>query len=287
MDYSEMSTLLSCARKHQLQYTVGVAEDKTSSALDFGAAWHKIMEEHGKQCITFGANIYDGELVERVLHEMKWMDPTDDFRTGDKLKLGYEHWYEQQGNRYQYKTVEGGFSHDVGETEPWTGRKDADILYDPNHGRGIEEFVVDYKTTSRLDADWIDQYTISTQFKGYYLHGKSVHPDLAGVIVDVFHVTKGNKSGKTDGEKLGVRFYNLVLRFDPIDLLEARADFSAALALKARYRETGYAPKNTSACRMFNRTCGFIEVCNTSDPEVRRTLIENLPPHTFNPLEGM
>lgn len=287
MDHSEMSTLFTCARKHQLTYEIGVSEDKESPALNFGTGWHSITEKHGRRMIA--GNPFNPEILpEEVLTEIGWRDMPDDFRTGDKLKQGYTTWLRQQGYKYRFLHVEGGFSRDVGETEPMTGRVDAHVLYDPGHGYGVEEFLVDYKTTSRLDSDWIEQYTISNQFRIYMIEGKLRYPKLAGVIIDVFHATKGNKSAKAgSGEQEGVRFYSLVLRYDDRDLFETKADFSAALALKARYKQMGYYPKNTNACRMYNRTCGFMDVCSNSDPEVRQAVIENLPRHTFNPLEGM
>lgn len=289
MDHSEMSTLLTCARKHQLQYEVGVAEDGESPALNFGTGWHWVMEAHGNQSIAFvnGVSKFDPSLAELVLTTKGWRDIPNDFRTGSKLVRGYERWMEVQGHRYTFLHVEGGFSVDVGETEDMTGRVDAHVLYDAGYGYGREEYLVDYKTTSRLDGDWIEQYTMSNQFRMYYIAKKKQYPNLAGVIIDVFHATKGNKSAKEADEQEGVRFYNLVLRYDDADLLETKADFSAALGLKKRYKEMGYAPRNTAACRMYNRTCGFIEVCGASDPEVRKAVLDNLPKHTFNPLEGM
>lgn len=279
MDHSTWATLTTCAKKYELSSIKRIAEDKNSQALTFGTAWHKVTEAHGRLNVP----AHHANLVDHVLEKLQWVDPVDDYRTADKLRRAYERWVELRARYYKWRAVEAGFYADVGHDEPYEGRVDASLETDVNQGRGPEWWIVDYKTTGRLDSDWTEQYGISHQFKGYYAYGKAMWPDTAGVLIDLFHCTKGNKSGKTEGEREGIRFYQLPLRFTDEEIAATIQEYGEALALKKFYAERGVYPRNTSACRMYGRTCGFIDICGTADKEQQEQLIASFPPNTFSP----
>ena len=134
--------------------------------------------------------------------------------------------------------------------------------------------MIDLKSTGKTPFDWVTQYRISNQFKGYYI-SRSVQDDveIAGVIVDLYVATPGNKKGKTEEDRAGDHFYRAFIRYDEgDDLTEFYKDYEEAVKLRDRYRAQGYWPKNTNACWQ----CPFTEVCDILDPDLRRRLEESM-----------
>lgn len=281
MDYSQMSTLLSCARKYEHLYIDRVGDETGAAATNFGTLWHRIMELHSRG--------YE-DPVTQALDDLKWTDDPTDYRTADKARLAYQRWREKyieypwliHASEEPFSVMLPGIM-----DEPYEGRMDTIVEADAGEGMGLELWVGDYKTTSSLLSDWVSLYRISNQFKLYYVVAKMCHPHkkIAGVVVDVLHVLKGTKSGKTDPEREGIRLYRVFFRYDEAQCREALNDFDLAVKVKKFYQEQNYFPRNTKTCRDFNKACPFLDVCDTADPDLRRRILAVLPPNTFNPLD--
>lgn len=283
MDYSTLSTVLSCAREHYHSDIEKLAPLSERQAVSFGHAWHAIMYYHAKLS-TIGQVMVE-EDIDKVLSTLKWTDEPGDYRTAAKLKKGYKSYLERYKNTpFQYDKAESSFKFAVkGIKEPWEGRRDLIAKWDAGEGRGEELWVVDYKTTSRMVSNWVEVYRNSNQFKGYFLSAQKEGLTPAGVIVDVYHATKGVQKGKTDEDKEGNHFYRMVIRYEDFQLAEAEADFAVGATQAAMYKELGYYPKNTSACQRFGSTCAFLELCDAKSEESREKLKKGYGVNTFDP----
>lgn len=274
MDYSSMS-LLSCPRKYEYTVLRKKGGDPDSPALNFGTLWHKIRELHGKGEV---------EVVDRAAAMLNWVDPIDDWRTLDKARLAYQR-YQEFYKPWEIHMTEEGFSVNLpGIEEPYTGRIDSIVTTDSGEGKGKEKWVVDFKTSSSLPSEWVALYRVSDQFKLYYTVARMFDPNVVGVCVDLLHVTKGNKSGKTEGEREGVRMYRVFFRYTEEHCAEAVADFAVISQTVKFYEQLGYFPKNTKMCREFNRPCVFLDVCDQGNPDLREKILAALPENTFDPL---
>lgn len=275
MDHSAMSTLLTCARKYEYLYRYRKAEEQVSNALRGGTFWHKILEQHADHGFCD---------VDELAQKLQWQDPPDDYRTLAKYRRAYAIWRETVAPQYRFLDAEFSFTRPVdGTDEPAEGRIDGLVEWDANQGTGVERWILDAKTTGRLESNWVQTYRLSDQFQLYIYEARQRGLGVAGTVVDVFHCTKGNKSGKTDGEREGIRFYQLPIRYDQRRIDEVLQTFRAADALVKGFTAAGYFPPNRSACKMYNRTCGFADLCDTSDPTLRADLLKALPDNTFSP----
>lgn len=208
-----------------------------------------------------------------------WTNPLDDdYRTLAKADQGFKAWVARWAHQpYTYVATEVRFENGVvpGSDEPLHGVKDARVMCDAGHGLGQEKWLVDYKTASRLNYSWVPEYTVSNQFKWYYIEARALEPDLAGVVVDLYHCTKGYTSergqkGKSRDEIEGNQFHRLFLRYNEFDLEEAARDYEVAVKAGRFYAEQGHYPKNAPfACHAFNRACQFLDLCSINDPAIR------------------
>lgn len=280
MDYSSLSKLLSCPRLYEHSDIEKLAPSEERASARFGHAWHGILYQYGKDPVSVNA-----DWIKGYLERTGWKDEVGDYRTAAKLVRGFQRYLERYAETpFSYVQQEKSFKMDITPgIEPWEGRKDAVVIWDSGEGRGPEMWVVDYKTTSRLQGNWIELYRNSNQFKGYFMDAKKEWPELAGVVVDVYHATKGAKSGKTFNDIEGNHFYRLPIRYEQFQLDEAKRDFAVGVTSARMYRELGYYPKNTSACNQFGTTCPFIELCEASSEEVRTRLRATYGVNTFDP----
>lgn len=287
MDYSDLSKLLSCARMYQHSRIERLRTPGERMAHSFGKGWHAIHQEWARLQLAGRTEYSPDDVTEWVLSTIGWQDNPEDYRTGDKLRRAFRAYHERYAlEQFQYDAAEQSFTFEYApDLEPIEGRIDAVVRADAGWGNGVQRWLVDYKTTSMLRGDWVEYYRVSNQFKYYYLNEKNNFPDLAGVCVDVYHATSGNKRGKTEGERNGDRFYRMFFQYSPLQLDEAIRDFAVANTTREMYAELGYWPKNTSACHQFGVSCPFLELCEATTEELRNKLragyeVEDFSPHT-------
>lgn len=275
MDYSDQSKLLTCPRSYEHSRIEKLAPATERSNLSFGHAWHAILHQ-------YATRPREMMNVSTLLQEMRWEDRADDYRTAEKLMLGFERWL-QRGYGYRYMMAETSYANPLLDgMEPQEGIIDALIRCAETEGGKLELWLVDYKTTSRLQADWGEFYRNSNQFRYYYMQAKQHYPELAGVIVDLYHATKGTKSGKTQEEREGNRFHQLFIRYEDFQLQEAIRDFGLAVVTKQVYLDAGYFPKNTAACHQYGSTCPFLELCDAPSEGHRELFRKHYAANTFD-----
>lgn len=277
MDFSTASTLLSCGRRYEYSNIEKRADESIGGARGFGHLWHKIVELYGIAKIN-GLSLDPGPILGRATDETRYQDNmSDPVRTLGKAALAFDRWLGKHAPGYEWLETEQVVVENAGGHEPMEGKIDAIV----KHAGQI--WVVDYKTTARLDQDWVAQYRNSNQFAWYYfMKRKKYGEELAGVIVDLLHVTKGNRRGESEGEQEGCRLYQLHLTFSEDKINEAIRDFQTAVELKEFYEARKYFPRNTTNCKAYNRTCAFLDVCDLQNHDLRRDLLDSMPENTFN-----
>lgn len=271
---SDLDLLLTCPRKYQLIKLEGLKPDEDSLAQSWGHAWH--LAQH-----LWRLGMPYAEALQVAVKDFR--DPSSDSpKTKEKLLLGLRHYNRVYGGPLQpvsHRTSEQEFLIRLpGISVPVKGTMDIIAMWDSNEGRGKEKWIVDHKTTARLDGDWVRRYSVSNQFKCYFCAGREEHPDLAGVLVDVLHVTKGLKSergqkGKTQAEVDGIHLYRLPVRFTDFILEEWKHTVAAAILQLDLYKKLNYYPMNApTACGAYGSNCPMLDICACQQPDLRETI---------------
>lgn len=276
MDYSTATAVLSCPQRAKLRNLLKLGDPAPSPAKRFGEAWHRAQWMRALQYDNAHGSV---ALMERALSDLQWSDP-DDYRNAGKLLMAFNAWCDRpESTQWIPLLAERGFSVDIGAVEPLEGKIDALVQY------GNEIWLLDYKTTSRMDADWVALYRVSYQFKWYLIAARRLFPqyDIKGVIVDVYHATKGVKKGATTADITGNRFYTQYFTYTPEVLAEAARDFKAAAIMWKDMKTFDAFPRNTSACMQYGRPCEFLELC-LAEPGLRADLMKAYPAYDFDPL---
>lgn len=273
MDYSSMSDLLSCPRKYELRQIKGLGGGDTM-ATRWGTFWHKVQELWGS-----GEYKDDYLCVEAAAEAVKWTDVHGDFHTLVRMKSAFNEWLEKYKNQpLNVKFGERPFVIDLDTSPPLQFEGVIDAIADCSLPEvGQVRAVVDYKTTGRLALDWRGLYRNSNQFRFYYLAARYLGVRTDGVLVDIYHCTKGNKKQKTTGNE----FYREFYQFTGSELFEAKEDFLKAGAAAEIYKMLGHYPKNTSACQSYGTTCAFLDVCLASG-QLREDMENSMPKATHN-----
>lgn len=271
---STLDLIFECPRKFQLSKLEGLTTEGESISTKFGTAWHLM-----KRLRSTGSSLEEAytEVVKDYV-----VSNSDEYRTAERLHTAEYHYSTRYGGPIIPLTPQ-----DVElETLLWVEGipipiktiSDCIAMVDVNEGMGVEKWVVDYKTTSRLEKDWVAQYRVSNQFKAYYAGALLEHPDLAGVLVDLFNVTKGvttdrGRAGKSAAEADGCHFYRLPIRYTDFAINEWKQNMSIGYKLTKFYEEQGYPMNAPTACKAYGGTCQFIDICDTQDPE-RREMVK-------------
>lgn len=267
MRYSEMARLMTCPRRYQHEFIDGLGGGE-SAATRFGTAWHKIMELWGQ---SKGASVE--EILSAALEQVKWQDDEVDYRTADKLQKGFRAWLLHDANSSALQLLRTEIMVMLPAIE-LTGRIDGLVMWDAGHGQGKELWVLDYKTTSRLSMDWVTEYRVSNQFKFYQLMAsetweKEYGTPIAGVVVDLYHATKGVKKTTNKNDKDGNHFHRISFQYSDQHLNEAKNDLQMAKAMEGAFIQAKYFPRNTDACKSYGTTCPFIDICDLPPGELR------------------
>lgn len=261
-----------CPRKYSYLEKDRITTEGEAVSTRFGTAWHEI-----KRLRSLGATI--DEALAQVTLEVG----PDEYRNKEKLMKAELHYLK----RYGGPIVPLSPKHLELETLQWIegvpvpllSHMDCVAMLDVNEGTGVEKWVVDYKTTSRLESDWVSSYRVSNQFKAYYAAAKIEHPDIAGVICDLLHVTKGltterGQKGKSQEQIDGVHLYRLPIRYSDYVIDEWRQTMKSGWEAIQKYEADNFYPLHAPiACKAYGSTCPFLDICDTQDP-ARRELIK-------------
>lgn len=288
LDNTALSTYMTCPREYWFSMVLNRRPGGLSPALSYGRSWHHAMEHHYRT----GGN---AELVELLVRN-KWEDhgAMDDYRTLERCILDYKRyrnrwgadpaseagrtvgWPVQPMVEVQSNTMSGGLLH------PYAVKIDRIIELD---GLG---YVEDHKTTSRLDRNYWQQFTLSNQMMGYVFQAQQLAPSLkiVGVRINVCHVLK-----------TGTNFERQVFTYTPDQLREwvhntnmwmqrlsrdAQDWNDGAASLEAGEYPLGHYGEN--GCSRKYGMCSYHHVCSKS-ARMRPTVLAEYPENPWNPLE--
>lgn len=270
---STLDLLMSCPRKFQLRKGERLTTEGESTALSFGSAWHSIQH-----------NLRMGMNPQAAWQEATkdYIDPPKDHRTAERLNQAMWHYLDHYGG---YIKPYGPITSEQETVISIPGVRmpvkliiDVVAEVDVNEMRGKELWVVDHKTTSRLDSSWPQQYRVSNQFKCYYEAARQEFPEVAGVLVDVFNITKGvstdrGKAGKTPSEIDGCHFHRLAIRYEDVAIEEWKRTVDLELRKLQMYQDEGFFPMNApTACSAFHSRCEFLDICEIQNPNLREQI---------------
>jgi hypothetical protein len=273
---SALDTLGLCPQKFDKEYIKRLIVPGKETSKSFGLALHFVMAAVARGMpLKFARN----EAVRAFLSEL----PAKEWRTAEKLDLALSHYVRRHGGFLTPLTVESVEQPVTLEIPgipiPFKFVLDLLSVVDVNDGHGPSLWAVDYKTTSRLDLDWAMQYRNSNQFKGYDVGARQLYPELAGVLVELFHITKGLKSekgqkGKTQAEIDGVHLYRLPIRYSDFTREEWKRTVQVELRALELFAGEGHFPlRAPTACRAFNSSCAFLDYCASENAAVREQLL--------------
>ena len=180
LDYTMMSTFLTCRRKYWLRIVNGLVGHKPPTAAEFGRCIHLALDH-------WYNTKDDTKSIEMFCSAFK-EDPDDNKRThavGRKVLQIYFDRYRDLDMKVLATEVE--FCVPIPETDhKLIGRIDKIVNWDG------ATYVMDHKTTSRLGYAFFNKIKPNMQFTGYIWAARQTgHPNCDGIILDAVLVAKG------------------------------------------------------------------------------------------------
>ena len=268
---SSLETLGQCPQKWDFRYNQKlVSDDETAASLRFGRLWHKIQELY-----RLGVDDPCGT----ALGVLEWEDSSSpkEHRNAAKARLAFELYCERWAvgdYRTIHKTEHELVSPIWPDSLPSHCIVDLLVDWDANELQGVETWVVDYKTTSRLEFNWVQLYRLSNQFKQYVYTAQREYPAVTGLVLDLLHVTAGNKRGPTQADRAGIHFYRLPIRYTQYALDDWYANALCEQQLHAHYVKANVWPKRAPfACRV----CEFATICDAQDAAIHAIVKSGYP----------
>ena len=277
IDYSQLSTFISCPRKYRNRYILNlrkIKEDERELDLNFGKCFHKGLEllykgkslEEAKQSFRTGFTPTEGEKAKTPAN-------------GELLVEKYwQYWQnspsELSNKNLQIIDVEKVVEYPINDDIIWLVKLDTVVK---NVG-GL--WSLEHKTTRSLAYNYFYQFDPNMQISGQCAAIQKVYGQCSGAIIDVSTVGFRQKAYKG----LPAGFYSEFTRDIINRNKEQIADFEAnviswvnKLILCEIINDF---PKNENCCHQF-KGCGFTEMCsNCDDQEIINTLYEK-----YNPFE--
>ena len=267
---SSLKTIAECPRRFQLSYVDGWTGGDRNIDLEFGTAWHGLLESYWLLRTT--GKPHDKILRELVVTALSTdlPPPTKPSNKG-KTPLGLARslvWYFEQYKQDEINdlvtvggdpAIELHFSVALPLTNP-----DGEPYYLQGYVDQLRSFagnhaVWDYKTTSGDVGDYYaDRFLIDIQNQIYLLAAQALTDEKYTIFI-------------ADAIGLGVTytsFLRIAIQITPNLLDEALLDINSWIRLAETCAETNYYPKNTSACTF----CQFKGICD-KDPVSREAFL--------------
>lgn len=258
LDNTALAAFNRCPRLYDYSMRRDMRKDGSpSAALWYGSLWHVIMEWHYR---TGGlADIVQQKALEWTLKPGNQPASFDDYRSFERAMVEYKKYVQKYGlpHEEQLKTV--GYPAepmiemavtlmDGGLIYPYTGKIDRIVERDGLY------FVEDYKTSSRYESSYFEQWRMSNQMKGYaFLAGLLVGKPITGVYINLHVVRKAD----SQFERELIPFSQPILQEWRDNYNESVKDLQAAYEqerFRANYTEGGCAGKY-GMC-VYNSVCG-------------------------------
>lgn len=203
--HTSLECFKSCRKKYDLRYKQGIVPKIKSEALEFGTAWHTMLEQYFKQIEAVqavGANFgTEDEVAERsyAVADTLGLSRIDTAKLMG-LTVGYiGKWYEYDIMQFDVIDVEKEFSVPIlDDRATFVGKVDG-LVQQKSDGK---YYIVEHKTASNVDDNYVAQKDIDTQTMIYAmcledLMGIQIH----GVIHDIAIKQKiRQKKGESEEE---------------------------------------------------------------------------------------
>lgn len=265
ISYSETQCFKTCRKMHEWQYIKGIRPKDKAEALFFGSAIHSALEM-----------LYKDMPLDAALSALDELDEVN----RAKARALISHYFAQN--------MAGGWNpEDVLDVEKWVkssfgghdfiGRLDAVIRV---NGR---VWVMEHKTATAVDDDYIERIKIDTQSMLYVLAAREEYGEVAGVIYDVL-IKPSIRQKKSETiedfearcmeEVTAENFVRVYHWFSDDDLEEAKQEFMAcSQAIKDCEYGMVRPYRNTGACNAIGRACPYLCLCCEKKPDKLADLI--------------
>lgn len=287
---SQKQCAMTCLRKHQLSYVLGIRQDEDAKPLRMGKAFHLGLECYGNgetpdSAVLSAVKEYD----ERAPASFSTVEAQTDWLVEReivaRLLTGYFwRWAEMDA---QMKVLAVELSFEIPIVNPATGRSSRTFVFAGKIDKivqmpdGSTIGVMEHKTTgSDLDptGDYWKRLRIDAQISGYMLGARSKGFDVQTVLYDVARKPSIRLKQKETVEEYGERFSaDIGVRPDwyfarreipriAADLEEASYDLWQTAQILHDCDTGNRWPKNTGACLGFGK-CSYFSLCtNGFDP---------------------
>jgi len=278
IDYTQLQTFITCPMKYNLKFIEGLKKrdmDERHVDIEFGQRVHKGLEL-----------LYMKEPMKKVLSVFDTfvdlppeVEKNKTKENGVKLLEGYIEHYKTIDKEIEIIDVEVSDTIEIAPNLLWQVKLDTVVKMRDNI------YVLEHKTTKRLDYRYFLRYSPNMQVSGYTYYALKKYKQCSGCMLNVLQ--SGYRSRAYKGEPAG---FNSKYQREIINrTVEQLEDFrlNAVLWSDRLNKELVHGwsvGKNEDACHQF-RGCSFKEICMTSrgdvlDNEIVETLYERI-----NPLE--
>ena len=266
---------------------------RTKIALDFGKAFHEVLDHLYRVHGTAYRSAAQNEEVIRYAQQVPLETPEDDYRTRSYLLQAVgKYLQDYPAESFSIAAMPSGipaielpFARPLGVIESpifgkitivWTGK--IDMLYRQPSRLGI----IDHKTTSMMGPQFFAEFDISHQFYGYAEATEYIlHEPVAEVTINGL----GCRKPSVKGTGKQYEFSRHIITISRALLAEWKQDCLSAITSFIRFAEDGYFPKYTKWCINKYGPCQYRSIC-TLNPEYREAALatSEFIPVTWSPL---
>lgn len=294
IDNSSMELFTTCPRQAYYYIIRKLELDKPKIALDFGGAFHNVLEYMYKKFGTGYRNqAANGDIINYAA-SLTLNTPENDYRTISYLVEAVSKYLnDYPAEAFEIATLPSGepaiecpFAMPIGTIESslwgrisivWTGK--IDMIYRSRGALGI----LDHKTTSMMGPQFFTEFEIAHQMYGYNAATEFIMGEPSNYItINALGCRKPTVKGK--GEKFEFQRHTIPIS-GPL-LEEWHTDSLALVSDFISHCERGYFPKATKWCVGKYGACQYRAVCSLA-PEHRELALSTseFRTVTWNPLE--
>ena len=278
---SARSTFTTCRKKFKWQYINRLVPQNENKAFLVGGLFHDCLEAMYKERAydKEALDLYVDTEVDKAAAECTDTAQSDELWKQSALLKGLVEGYAAQWLKQDLKTWEI-VAPETKFTFPlkcgWKNRGMRDLLVK----RKSKLILVEHKTTSRLDANYIAKLPLDSQILGYAVSCKrdpaiGRYPDQ--IVYNVARKSQLRLKQTESLQQLGERmrqeyldnpsayFYREVLSFSKADLQAYEEDLERFAKEMQRAIKEDYYYSNYSACTMYGR-CQYMSLCQAKLP---------------------
>lgn len=278
---SARSTFTTCRKKFKWQYIHRLVQQSANKALMVGSLFHDCLEAMYKEGAydKDALNLYIDKEVDKAAIECLDTAQSDELWKQSALLKGLvegyaAHWLRQDLKTWKIVAPETKFSFPL--KNGWVNRGMRDLLV-TRKGKLV---LVEHKTTTILDANYIAKLPLDSQILGYAISCKKDkaigrYPD--NIVYNVARKSQLRLRQTENLQQLAARmrqeyldnpsayFYREVLSFSKADLDAYEADLERFAVEMARAIKEDYYYCNYSACTMYGK-CPYMSLCQAKLP---------------------